>query len=137
MNGVSVASIAVAAAAAFVTSALWYMLMPDLAERQGAPHATSTATTATAQRPPAAKLLGEFVRCLTVAGVIAAMIDAIAMDGWLPLLGWSFALWVGFPAVLPAGSVMWDNVAGRTAAIHAGDWLIKLTVITLIVGRWN
>jgi hypothetical protein len=46
-------------------------------------------------------------------------------------------LWVGFPFVLLSGSVLWDNVDWRLATIHAGDWLLKLLVISLIVGLFR
>jgi hypothetical protein len=50
------------------------------------------------------------------------------------LLG--LALWLGFPFVLLTGSMMWDRVPAPTAALHAGDWLLKLVVISAIVGLW-
>jgi len=34
-------------------------------------------------------------------------------------------------------SVLHEHVSWRLAAIHAGDWLIKLLVVTLIVGLWR
>jgi uncharacterized protein DUF1761 len=46
------------------------------------------------------------------------------------------ALWVAFPAVLLAGSVMWENAPASRAVIHAGDWLLKLVAIALIVVAW-
>ncbi len=50
------------------------------------------------------------------------------------LLG--LALWVGFPLVLLSGSIIWDKVPPITALLHAGDWLLKLVVISAIVGLW-
>lgn len=49
----------------------------------------------------------------------------------------ALALWVAFPAVLLAGSVFHERVPVPLAAIHAGDWLIKLLLITGIVGLWT
>ncbi len=43
-------------------------------------------------------------------------------------------LWVGLPFVLLTGSVLWEKVHPATAAMHAGDWLLKLLLIALIVG---
>jgi hypothetical protein len=43
-------------------------------------------------------------------------------------------LWVGFPLVLLSGSVIWEKVHPATAAMHAGDWLIKLLLIAVILG---
>jgi len=42
--------------------------------------------------------------------------------------------WVGFPVIVLSGSVLHERVPWRLAAIHAGDWLMKLIAITLIVG---
>jgi hypothetical protein len=47
------------------------------------------------------------------------------------------SLWVAFPAILLVGSVIWDDVPPRLAAIHAGDWLMKLLLIAVIVGIWQ
>jgi hypothetical protein len=46
-------------------------------------------------------------------------------------------VWIGFPVVLLAGSVFHENVPFRLAALHAGDWLVKLLVIAVIVGVWH
>jgi hypothetical protein len=52
--------------------------------------------------------------------------------GAIVLLG--VTLWAGFPLVLRAGSVMWDKVPPASAALHAGDWLLKLLISATIVG---
>ena len=43
-------------------------------------------------------------------------------------------IWVGFPLVLLTGSVIWEKVHPATAAMHAGDWLLKLVLIAVSVG---
>jgi Protein of unknown function (DUF1761) len=47
------------------------------------------------------------------------------------------ALWIGFPVVLWTGAVTWERVPPKLAAIHAGDWLLKLLVIAAIVSVWG
>jgi hypothetical protein len=32
---------------------------------------------------------------------------------------------------------MWEKVPPKLAAIHAGDWLLKLLVIAVIVSVWT
>jgi hypothetical protein len=44
------------------------------------------------------------------------------------------ALWVAFPGVLLTGSVVHEKVPWRLAAIHAGDWLVKLLLVSLATG---
>jgi hypothetical protein len=43
------------------------------------------------------------------------------------------ALWVGFPLVLWVGAVVHERTPLKLAAIHGGDWLIKLLAIGVIV----
>lgn len=42
-------------------------------------------------------------------------------------------LWLAFPAVLLTGSILWERVPPVTAAIHAGDWLLKLLLIAAVL----
>ena len=55
---------------------------------------------------------------------------------------WQGALRVGaltliFPFMILLGSVVHENVPLMLAAIHAGDWLVKLLLIAVIVGVWR
>jgi hypothetical protein len=34
-------------------------------------------------------------------------------------------------------SSMWEKVPFKMAAIHAGDWLVKLVLLAVIVGVWR
>ena len=45
--------------------------------------------------------------------------------------------WVGFPVILLLGSVVHEKVPWRLAVLHAGDWLVKLLLIAVIVGVWK
>jgi hypothetical protein len=47
------------------------------------------------------------------------------------LLG--LVLWVGFPLVLWTGAVIHEATPVRLAALHAGDWLLKLLLIGVVV----
>lgn len=42
-------------------------------------------------------------------------------------------LWVGFPLVLWTGAVVHERTPPALAAIHAGDWLVKLLVVTALI----
>lgn len=46
-------------------------------------------------------------------------------------------LWLAFPVVLLTGSVFHEHVPAGLAALHAGDWLIKLVVVLGIVGLFG
>jgi hypothetical protein len=45
-------------------------------------------------------------------------------------------VWV-FPAMIPLYSVVHENVPLMLAAIHAGDWLVKLLLMAVIIGVWR
>ena len=45
-------------------------------------------------------------------------------------------VWV-FPAMIPLCSVVHENVPLMLAAIHAGDWLVKLLLMAVIIGVWR
>ena len=55
------------------------------------------------------------------------------IDEWSGGLLLGLALWIGFPLVLWTGAVIHENTPSKLAAIHAGDWLLKLLVVAVIV----
>jgi len=79
----------------------------------------------------------ELLRNLVVAAVVTALIARLELDNWTSAVLLGLALWIAFPVVLLAGSVFHENVPWRLAAIHAGDWLVKLLVIAVIFGFWR
>ena len=89
-----------------------------------------------ARRCQAGKLIIEFVRCLVLAYVIARFVALLGVSGWLGAVHLGLFLWIGFPVILLTGSVLWDNIPWKVAAIHAGDWLVKMLVIPIIVSGW-
>jgi hypothetical protein len=125
-------AIAVSAAAAFVASAVWYTLL-------GSQYAalSDAARAAVGTRMPAWKILAELARSLVVAAVLAGLAVELDITTWPAALGLGVATWVGFPVVLLAGSVLSENVPWRLAAIHAGDWLVKLLLVSWIVSLWR
>ncbi|MGA9103284.1 DUF1761 domain-containing protein, partial [Aeromicrobium sp.] len=69
--------------------------------------------------------------------VIACLAAWIGTDTWREGLELGLLLWVGFPLVLLTGAIVHDRSPVKLAAIHGGDWLIKLPVIAIIVSIWN
>lgn len=110
-------SIAVATVAAFISGGAYYSVLgPD-----------SDATM------PPWKLAVEVLRCLVLAAVVAGLASQIDIDEWTGGLLLGLVLWVGFPFVLWTGAVIHENTPVRLAALHAGDWLLKLLLIGVIV----
>ena len=120
----------VATVGAFVVSGIWYAVFGQ-ALVQGQPASDPSPKMAPWQ-------IGvEVLRSAIVALAVAYLFATLRPDDWLAAAGFGIVLWLAFPAVLLLGSVVHEKVRTRVAAIHAGDWLVKLVVITFIVGVWR
>jgi hypothetical protein len=88
-------------------------------------------------RPPAWKIFAELVRSLVVALVLGGLASLLEITDWTGGVRLGLALWTGFPLVLLTGSVIHENVPPKLAAIHAGDWLLKLIILSVIFSVWR
>jgi hypothetical protein len=124
--GSSFLAVAAAMVSAFIVSTVWYGAFagPMGMEDDGG-------------RPPLWKIAVELTRSLAVALVVAGLTARLGVAGLAGALGLGLVLWAGFPAVLLSGAVLWEGVPWRRAALHAGDWLVKLLVVTVIIGLWG
>jgi hypothetical protein len=126
----------VAAVVVFVLGWLWYspllFFKPWMRLRGLDPVAAMAGA-----KMPGGKLLVEFVRCFLLAFVITRFVGLLGITSLMGAVHFGFFLWIGFPVILLTGSVLWDNVPWKVAAIHAGDWLVKLLVIPIIVSLWR
>ena len=123
-----VIGIAVASLAAFVLSSAYYIAVSPLESRALGGRAPDRG------QPAPWKAATEIVRTAVVASGfawIADRADLIELPGSLLL---ALLTWVAFPVVLLTGSVVWEGVRPVTAAVHAGDWLLKLLLIALVIG---
>ena len=120
--------IVAAAVAAFVLSSVYYAAATPFERRSVGAAALDRG------RPQAWKVVTELLRTAVVASVFAWIAhrsgDLDVRHGVVLAL----AAWVGFPLVLLTGSVIWERVHPATAALHAGDWLLKLLLIATILG---
>jgi hypothetical protein len=133
MRGINPWAIIVAVIVTFMGSAVWYILLShQYFELRGIDPNDSAATAM-----PAWQILVLLVRHLVLAIVLAYLIIRLGIVGWKSALQLGFLLWIGFPVVLLAGAVANDNVPLALAAIHAGDWLVKLLVMAVILGVWQ
>jgi Protein of unknown function (DUF1761) len=121
--------IAVAAIAAFIVSSLYYLAATPLERR-----AAGEAALDRGGRPEPWKVLTEVLRTAVVASAFAWIAHRSGdLDGGGALVV-ALILWVGLPLVLLTGSVIWERVNPATAAMHAGDWLLKLLLIAVVLG---
>jgi hypothetical protein len=126
--------VAVAAVAAFVMSSVWYTVFGkarmELLDQD--PRAT-----ADMRKVPAWKKAAEVVRELVIAYVVARFVVLLGVDGWKAAVQLGAWLWFGFVFMILVGAVVWDNVPWKLTAIHAGDWLVKLPLMAVILGVWR
>ena len=134
MIGLNYLAIGVAAVAAFVAAGGYYTVLGKVLEKY---------SSAPADMAPWV-LAVEVAKHFVVAAVVARLATEIGITAWprVPsrcsravILG--LALWLAFPVILLLGSVVHENVPWQLAALHAGDWLVKLLVVSLIVGIWS
>jgi hypothetical protein len=130
MSGSVASSIVVATVAAFVLSSLWYMLF-------GRRLAALSPAYATGVRPSGPVVGLELLRSLVVAAVLAVLATGSGTDTWLQGAGLGLLAWVGFPLVILAGSVLHERYRWQLAAVHLGDWLLKLVLVAAIVSAWR
>ena len=126
-------AVIVAVIATSVASAVWYTVFShQYFELRGIDPNDTVATAMPAWQVPAL-----LVRHLLVALVLSHLVVRLGIADWKNALQLGFLLWLGFPVVLLAGAVINDNVPWMLAAIHGGDWLVKLLLITVILGVWR
>ena len=131
MGNVNFLAVVVATVAAFVVSSAWYTVFgAERARHLGADPADL-------RKPVPWKVGVELVRTLVLVVVFAAVAGHFGIVGWPGVVALGLVLWLGFPALILSGSIVWDGVSWRLAAIHAGDWLVKLFVIATVVGVWH
>ena len=131
MNRVNFIALAVLTLIAFVASSVWYS--PLLFGRQFLELSGATAS----PQPSPAKALLELLRTFVLGYVIARLMIRLNVMSLKDALEFGFWLWVGFPVILLTGSILWQNVPWPLAAIHSGDWLIKLLLIPVGLELWS
>lgn len=126
MPDISWLAVVVATGAGFALGFAYYMLIGGwLAD---------LSTSDSAERPAWQVPVVEVARNLVVAIVLAGIAALLGIDSWGDgaLLG--LVLWVGFPVVLWAGAIFHEGTKPQLAVAHAGDWLVKLLAMGIIVG---
>jgi Protein of unknown function (DUF1761) len=127
-------AVLVSALAGFVLSSVYYaVLAPQILEL----HAGNPAIAAAMMRPAPWKVLVEVGRTAIVAYVLALLVGRLGIRDAKGAAQLAILLWVAFSLVMWVGAIIWESVPVKLAAIHAGDWLLKTLLITVIVGVWR
>lgn len=129
-EGMSLLAMLAAAVAAMIASTVYYMAF-------GRQMAALHPAYADSARPPAWKPAVELVRSFVLAFVVALLAHFMDVRGIGEAVHLAVLLWIGFPVVLFTGAVTWERVPVKLAAIHVGDWLIKLLLVVVIVTAWG
>lgn len=123
-----VIGVIVASLAAFILSSVYYVATAPLERRALGDKALDRG------RPVPWKVITELLRTGVVGGGfawVAAQAELLSLPGSLLL---ALVLWIAFPLVLLSGSIIWERTPWQTAAIHAGDWLLKLLLVGFVLG---
>ncbi len=132
MHRMNYLAVVVAAVAAFVASSVWYTVFGNAwMELRGVDPATA-ADMAT----PAWQMLFVVFQSLVVAFMLAYFVGHLGIVDWKGAVRLGALVW-GFPAMILLGSVVHENVPLMLAAIHAGDWLVKLLLMAVVLGVWR
>jgi hypothetical protein len=136
MVPVNYLAVLVAAITVFVLGWLWYsplLFYKPWMRARGIDPAVAMA----GAKMPAGKLVIELVRCIVLAYVVAHFVALLGITSWMIAAHFGLLLWFGLPVILLTGSILWENTPVKVAAIHAGDWLVKLLVIPIILSLWH
>ena len=128
MAAADVRRVLVGAGSAVAASAAWYTAFGRQLARYDEAYADDSGS-------PAWLLPVELVRSGAVATALAVLADRAQVRGPVAAAGLGRGLWASFPVVLLTGSVVHEKVPWQQAAIHAGDWLAKLLLVSAVVGR--
>lgn len=132
MRGRNYLRVATAALAAFVASMMWYSVFGGAMVELSGANPSNADTTAT----PAWAMLFVVAQSLVVASVLAYLVSRLGIVDRRAALRLGALVWI-FPASILLGSVVHENVPPALAAIHAGDWLAKLLLMSVILGTWR
>ena len=121
-------AVGLAAAAAVASSTAWYTAFGRRLARLDEVYATDAP-------PPPWLPPVEFARSAVVAAAVRGLAVRTGATSPADAARLAGALWVAFPGVLLTGSVVHEKVPWQQAAIHGGDWLVKLLLVSAVVGR--
>jgi hypothetical protein len=111
----------------FIASFAWYMLFgKQLAMLNSKAYGNSS-------RPGPQKMLLELLRNAILALVVSYLTSQLHVTYLSQSILLAVVLWIGFPVVLLSGSVLHEKVPVKLAAIHSGDWLIKLLILVALL----
>ena len=121
----------VATLVVFVVGWLWYspllFFKPWMQLRGKDPAAAMTG------KMPMGKLVVELARCFVFSYLVAHLVVNNELHHVTSAIHMGVFYWVTFPVVMLVGTVTWEDLNWKVAAIHAGEYLVKLLLIPIII----
>lgn len=111
--------------ATFLLSSLWLFAQRLLELRP--------VTDPLAQPSMLGTVLVELICNSILSGSLLYLRRRVPVATWQQGVRLALVLWFGFPVILLTGSVFYERVPVGLAAIHGGEWLLKLVVLTLVL----
>ena len=136
MLHVNYLTVLVSAVVVFVSGWLWYsplLFFKPWMRLRGLDPAAAMA----GAKMPVGKLVIEFARCFVLSFVIFRFVALLGVVRVIGAVHFGLSVWIGFPVLIFGGLVLWENTPWQVAAIDAGDWLVKLLVVPIIVVLWR
>lgn len=132
MLEINIPAVLATAAVMFVIGAVWNGIFGSilLKARGGDAAAVSGAM-------PLGRMLAEMIRVIVVATVAATVLRLAGVTDVWDAFRLGLLVWVGFQAALLSGAVIWEGMPLHVYAIHAGDALLKMAAISIILGLWQ
>lgn len=72
----------------------------------------------------------------TVSFVLAKLIVQLNITNWKSTTKLMLLLWLAFHAIGMTGAILWDNMQWQLGVVHAGDWLMKMIFMGIILTIW-
>jgi uncharacterized protein DUF1761 len=89
------------------------------------------------QSSPSWTMIFAPLRELIASYVMALLITRLTITDWKKSVRLTFLLWLAFHAVGMAGAIIWDNMPWKLGLVHAGDWLMKMLFMAVVLSLWH
>ncbi|MGG4106029.1 DUF1761 domain-containing protein [Paenibacillus lautus] len=135
MDGINFWAIVASVIVSFIASSLYYVIFSK--QWASVSKVGAAVAKADAKHPGPLQGIAQIARTLVLTLVVAFLVSNLHIHDAGSAIGLSFILWIGFPVVLLAGSIMWEKSPVKLAVLHAGDSLLVLLIMTLFLSLWR